>query len=91
MFRENYAHRRVNIRREGITANRTALQVAVSDQTLLCFVPGAISDLLFPDLAGMFNRGVSLIVGGLSERISAMIFVFHCPSVRRSRSRSAPC
>jgi hypothetical protein len=32
----------------------------------------------------MVNRGFSLIVCGLSERISAMTFVFHCPSVRRS-------
>jgi hypothetical protein len=89
MFREGHAHGGVNVRREWIATDRAALPVAVSDQTRLCLVPGAISDLLFPDLAGMVNRGVSLIVRGLSERISVNS-VFHCPSVRRSRSRSTP-
>ncbi len=84
MFREGHAHRWANIRMEGMTADRTPLQVAIGNQTRLCCVPGAISDLLFPDLTGMVNRVFSLIVCGLSERISAMTFVFHCPSVRRS-------
>jgi hypothetical protein len=89
MFREGHAHRGANIRMERMTADRTALQVAVSDQTRLCFVPGAISDLRFSDLAGMVNRDVSLIVCGLSERISVVILVFHRPSVRRSRAGAA--
>jgi len=62
MFREGYAHGGTNVRREGITANRTALQAAVNDQTRLCFVPGAISDLFFPDLAGMVNSVLSLFM-----------------------------
>jgi hypothetical protein len=49
------------------------------------YVPGAICDFPFSDLPGVVNRGVSLIVCGLSERISANS-VFHCPSLRRSKA-----
>jgi hypothetical protein len=64
MFRKGHAHRWANIRMEGMTADRTALQVAIGNQTRLCWVRSAISDSVFPDLAGMVNRGVSLILCG---------------------------
>jgi hypothetical protein len=87
MIRKCHAHGRLHVRLERIATHRAVFQVASINQMWPkpCFSLAKISDLLFPDLAGMVNRGVSLIVCGLSERISVNI-VFHSPSLRRSRA-----
>ena len=86
MIGKRHAHGRVYVRREWIAAERAAFQVAIGNQVRLQCGLLAIRDLLLPDLAGMVNSVLSLLV-----RVFQIEWTLesHAPILRRSHPERA--
>jgi len=82
-------HRRAHVCREGVAANRAALEVAVRNQARLEFTLAAIGGLLFSHLAGVVNGVLSLFAVGF--RLIVGLLEFHATILRRPLWRSTRC